>query len=176
MHMIYPPMYPVHNIHLQPLMGSDPNETPTNANQETVFSFAEGKIPQPPQLQLSAESLSRDGAYLLDKGTQMILLVRSHVSMNWCMKVLDLPNPTGIPSGGLKSLPELDNTVSNALRAFIFHLLDSRPNHAPILILRDDDPSKALFFESLVDDRTDGSSSYVEFLQHINGSIEKMKK
>ena len=85
-------------------MGSETSGEPAlNLSEERVFSYGDGKIPQPPQLQLSAESLAREGAYLLDKGNQLMLLVGSHVSMNWCMKVLNVANSAAIPAGGLVS-------------------------------------------------------------------------
>ena len=83
----------------------DSDQTPTanDPQDKNTFSFDGDCMPKPPILQLSAESLAREGVYLLDQGKCMIILVRSQVPINWCLKVLNVANANGIPTGGMVS-------------------------------------------------------------------------
>lgn len=172
---IYPDMYPIHNI--------------SNTIDEEFDP-----------IQLTAAHLERDGAYLLDAYDTMIIYVCESISRQWCNDVLGLSSFNDICSlepkiqseqsrpGHLNgnlidvaqvlespsiTLPELDNPLSIRLREFIGFLIDTRPQKPKFYILKDDSRHKSLFTQYLIDDRSESSYSYVEFLKYLESQIRK---
>lgn len=54
-------------------------------------------IPQPPRLHLSAETVDKSGAYLLDSGDIIYLFVGAHVHQTFLENVLGSPNFGSLP-------------------------------------------------------------------------------
>lgn len=153
--MIYPDLYPVHSI-------------------MDVLMVKRGsmEVPNLPVLQLSSANIDRFGAYLLDTGETIYLYVGSAVSDQFCMDILDKPKFAAVKEGGMSELPELENKGSERLRSFLTHLLDSRPNGTSFIIVREDGKYRMQFFQHFVEDRTESSMSYYEFLQHIQKQVK----
>ncbi|KAA0189661.1 hypothetical protein HAZT_HAZT002439 [Hyalella azteca] len=115
---IYPDLYPIHAL----------TETGAlNVNDEVV--------PQPPRLQLSAEHLSMDGAYLADTGSRMVVYIRSGVSVEWLQQVMEVEHFGALPQI-MHSLPDLDTPASRLLNAFVRHLNSNRPFASPLVVIR----------------------------------------
>ncbi|KAK7028874.1 Protein transport protein Sec24B [Halocaridina rubra] len=130
-------------------------------------------VPQPGRLHLSAERLERIGAYLMDAGSTIYVYVRSGISSEWVEGTLGVPSYAAIPQPLYDdSVPVLDTTISILLRNFITYLQSKKPYPAPVLVLKEDNPARMLFIQHLVDDRTEGSQSYVEFLQYLKSQIK----
>ncbi|CAI9716328.1 transport Sec24A-like isoform X1 [Octopus vulgaris] len=146
---IYPNLYPVHNL-----------------DDEHVTDRGGNSVPWAPVLQLSAANLDRHGAYLLDVVDSMILFIGGAISDRFCQDVFDKPDFSSL-CDGLTSLPERDNPTSERLHLFIYSLMDSRPYGCSFIILREDSKRKNLFFQHFVEDRTESTMSYYEFIQHI---------
>ncbi|XP_071496499.1 protein transport protein Sec24A-like isoform X1 [Diadema antillarum] len=151
---VHPNLYPVHNL-----------------SDEGGLLINDQAIPQPGLIGLSSEYLSRDGAFLMDCGDAMYLFVGQTISPEFCQDVLDVPNFASIPEG-MMELPELDNPTSDRMRTFISWLLEKRPYHAPLLVIRDDSKHRGLFLRNLIQDRTEGSMSYYEFIQHLQKEVK----
>ncbi|XP_038061133.1 protein transport protein Sec24A-like isoform X2 [Patiria miniata] len=151
---LHPNLYPVHNM-----------------SDEGAILVNDQSIPQPPLIGLSSEYINRNGAYLMDCGDAMYLFVNREVSIAFCLEILDTPNFRSIPEG-MTELPELANPASERLRTFIMWLLDKRAFAAPLQIIREDSKKRVLFLRNLVQDRTESSMSYFEFLQHLQKEIK----
>ncbi|XP_072038207.1 protein transport protein Sec24A-like isoform X2 [Amphiura filiformis] len=151
---VHPHIYPVHEL-----------------SDEGSLLISDQAIPQPPIIGLSSEYISRSGAYLMDCGDMMYLFVNREVTPQWCSEVLDVPDFRSIPEG-MTELPELPNAMSERTRSFIEWLQDKRAWHAPLQIIREDSKLRMLFLQYLIQDRTESSMSYYEFLQHLQKEIK----
>ena len=89
----------------------------------------------PDLLPLSSEYLRNDGAYLLDCGWSMYLLIGRMCHHEFIKQVLDESQFSDIKEP-MYSIPELENEQSKGFMAFIEHLQSTRPHHAPIRVLR----------------------------------------
>ncbi|KAK3738631.1 hypothetical protein RRG08_006729 [Elysia crispata] len=152
--MLYPHLYPLHKL-------SD--ENPIKRGKE--------EIPSAGILQLSSANIERTGLFLMDTGEAMYLLVGSAVGDQVCQAVFDKPNFASIQDG-MMDLPELENPTSERIRSFVNYLMDSRPNGVIFLVIRDDSKHRHLFFQHMLEDRTENSMSYYEFLQFLQGKAK----
>uniref|UniRef100_A0A6Q2YVS7 SEC24 homolog B, COPII coat complex component n=1 Tax=Esox lucius TaxID=8010 RepID=A0A6Q2YVS7_ESOLU len=114
-------------------------------------------VPQPHLLHLTAEKLTREGAFLMDCGS---------VSP-W----RDLYSPSLYEHQ--THIPELENPQSERLRAFLAWLQDSRTFSSTLHVVKDDASGKTSFFQYLVEDRSESAFSYYEFLLHVQQQISK---
>ncbi|XP_075065860.1 protein transport protein Sec24A [Mixophyes fleayi] len=153
--MTHPNLYSVDNLSLEGAL---------NINDKT--------IPQPPILQLSVEKLSRDGAYLMDAGTIMLLWVGRSCGQNFLTQVLGVANYSAV-SQDMTLLPELDTAESSRLIAFISWLREQRPFFPTLHIIRDESPLKSTFLQNMIEDRTESALSYYEFLLHLQQQVNK---
>nr|XP_034814885.1 protein transport protein Sec24B isoform X4 [Pan paniscus] len=129
-------------------------------------------VPQPPLQKLSAEKLTREGAFLMDCGSVFYIWVGKGCDNNFIEDVLGYTNFASIPQK-MTHLPELDTLSSERARSFITWLRDSRPLSPILHIVKDESPAKAEFFQHLIEDRTEAAFSYYEFLLHVQQQICK---
>lgn len=152
---IYVDLYPVHNLE----------------EQMTIVSGDEEVIPQPPHLQLTARSIDSNGAYLMDTGEHMIILVCSGISVQFLNQVLGIVDYNSITEE-MYELPVLENPFNQRLHAFINYLNDEKPFPATLQIIRENSQSRGAFLEHLVEDRLERALSYHEFLQHLKTQVK----
>ncbi|XP_017905863.1 PREDICTED: protein transport protein Sec24A isoform X2 [Capra hircus] len=143
-----------------------------NLSDEGAISINDRTIPQPPILQLSVEKLSRDGAFLMDAGSVLMLWVGRNCGQNFLSQVLGVENYALIPQT-MTDLPELDTPESARTIAFISWLREQRPFYPILYVIRDESPMKANFLQNMVEDRTESALSYYEFLLHIQQQVNK---
>ncbi|XP_030001239.1 protein transport protein Sec24B isoform X2 [Sphaeramia orbicularis] len=143
-----------------------------NMSDQGALHLNDTVVPQPHLLHLSAERLSRDGAFLMDCGNVFYLWIGKCCSDMFIRDVLGIPNYASIPPN-MTHIPELETTLSERVRAFVDWLQDNRAFSSTIHIIKDDGSAKATFFQQLVEDRSESSSSYYEFLQHIEQQMSK---
>jgi len=155
---VYPALFAVHAIDTQI------PESSTGADDELP-------PPDPPLLQLSCSQLERHGAYLMDTGTKIYLFLCSGLTEHFCQNVFGKSNFQGIPDG-MVEIPEFENSLSQALNAFINHLQDTRPMPAAFYVIRDDSRLKVWFMQHMVEDRSENSMSYYEFLQSLQKDVK----
>ncbi|XP_051276667.1 protein transport protein Sec24B isoform X4 [Dicentrarchus labrax] len=143
-----------------------------NMSDQGALHLNDTVVPQPHLLHLSAERLSRDGAFLMDCGYVFYLWIGKCCSEVFIRDVLGCPNYASIPPN-MSHIPELETPLSERVRAFLDWLQDNRAFSSMIHIVKDDASAKATFFQHLVEDRSESASSYYEFLQHIQQQMSK---
>uniref|UniRef100_A0A672S2J9 SEC24 homolog B, COPII coat complex component n=1 Tax=Sinocyclocheilus grahami TaxID=75366 RepID=A0A672S2J9_SINGR len=143
-----------------------------NMTEQAALHLNDSVIPQPPLLQLTAEKLTREGAFLMDCGSVMFLWVGKCCNETFIRDVLGYPNYASLPSN-MTEIPELQTMYSERTRAFISWLLESRTFHPAFHVIKDDTSAKTSFFQHLVEDRTESAFSYYEFLLHIQQQMSK---
>ncbi|XP_053512999.1 protein transport protein Sec24B isoform X2 [Artibeus jamaicensis] len=129
-------------------------------------------VPQPLLQKLSAEKLTREGAFLMDCGSDFYIWVGKNCDSSFIEEVLGCPNFASVPQK-MTHLPELDTLSSERTRSFITWLRDSRPLSPVLHVVKDESPAKTEFFQHLIEDRTEAAFSYYEFLLHIQQQICK---
>uniref|UniRef100_A0A8D1JV73 Protein transport protein Sec24B n=1 Tax=Sus scrofa TaxID=9823 RepID=A0A8D1JV73_PIG len=129
-------------------------------------------VPQPPLQKLSAEKLTREGAFLMDCGSVFYIWIGKGCDNNFIEDVLGYPNFASIPQK-MTHLPELDTLSSERARSFITWLRDNRPLSPILHVVKDESPAKTEFFQHLIEDRTEAAFSYYEFLLHVQQQICK---
>ncbi|XDA77332.1 hypothetical protein R6Z07M_007435 [Ovis aries] len=129
-------------------------------------------VPQPPLQKLSAEKLTREGAFLMDCGSIFYIWIGKSCDNNFIEDVLGYPDFASIPQK-MTHLPELDTLSSERARSFITWLRDSRPLSPVLHVVKDESPAKTEFFQHLIEDRTEAALSYYEFLLHVQQQICK---
>uniref|UniRef100_A0A1I8E8P3 Sec23/Sec24 trunk domain-containing protein n=1 Tax=Wuchereria bancrofti TaxID=6293 RepID=A0A1I8E8P3_WUCBA len=142
----------------------------------------------PPRLHLSFEHINRNGVYLLDTGSYVYVYISSNVEasiikrlfgVNTFEKVDDEAILCSVENGNdsffrlLSPFEALDNPFSNRVHNFLRKLSVYRSVFAPVILIREDSPVRSLFSGRLIDDRTESSLSYVEFLSHIRQEMRK---
>uniref|UniRef100_T2MH92 Protein transport protein Sec24A n=1 Tax=Hydra vulgaris TaxID=6087 RepID=T2MH92_HYDVU len=120
----------------------------------------------PPILHASAERLSRQGVYILDNCKKLYIFVGRDTQDSVVQCLFNVSNISMVPELSSR-LPELNNNLSLKIRKFIEDLRKDRPFYSPLEVIREDGKHRFLFLSNLIDDRTESSMSYIEFLQHI---------
>ncbi|XP_072941017.1 protein transport protein Sec24A [Epargyreus clarus] len=155
MRLVYPDLYPIHALR---------DSAHSTRNDDEL-------VPDPPRMQLTAERLSINGAYLLDDGETMIVYVCHGVSPAFLSECFGVAAFSQLADEA-RSLPRVDSPGNALLHAFVDKLNDDRPYAASMLVLRDNSPSRHVFTERLVDDRVESAFSYYEFLQHVKTQVK----
>lgn len=153
--MIYPDLYPIHDLE----------------NQQLILNAEEEQVPIPPRLHLSARSLDSKGAFLLDMGEHMVIMVLPNVSLEFLNEALGVSSYDAI-SDQMFEIPILDNLRNQRLHKFVNYLNEDKPFAATIRVIRDNSPNRVLFLERLIEDRVENALSYHEFLQHLKTQVK----
>ncbi|XP_035840688.1 protein transport protein Sec24-like At4g32640 [Helianthus annuus] len=69
-------------------------------------------------------------------------------------------------------MQQYDNPLSKKLNEVINEIRSQRCNYLRLKLCRKGDPSGALFFSYIVEDKSPGGLSYVEFLVHVLRQIQ----
>uniref|UniRef100_A0A8C0F1U0 SEC24 homolog B, COPII coat complex component n=1 Tax=Bubo bubo TaxID=30461 RepID=A0A8C0F1U0_BUBBB len=139
---------------------------------ESTIHVNDRVVPQPPLQKLSAEKLTREGAFLMDCGSIFYIWIGKNCDNNFIKDVLGYPNYASVPQK-MTQLPEVDALSSERTRSFISWLRDSRPLSPVLQVIKDENPAKTDFFQHLIEDRTEAAFSYYEFLLNIQQQICK---
>ncbi|KAJ8911346.1 hypothetical protein NQ315_014190 [Exocentrus adspersus] len=153
--MIYPDLYPVHNLE----------------NQRLIQNVEEENIPMPPRLHLSSRCLDSKGAFLLDMGERMVMMVLSSVPSEFLNEALGVASYDAIPDQ-MYEIPILNNPRNQRLHQFINYLNEEKPFAATVQVIRDNSPNRVVFLEQLIEDRVENALSYHEFLQHLKTQVK----
>uniref|UniRef100_A0A3P9L782 Protein transport protein Sec24B n=2 Tax=Oryzias latipes TaxID=8090 RepID=A0A3P9L782_ORYLA len=143
-----------------------------NVSDQGALHLNDTTVPQPHLIHLSAESFSRDGAFLMDCGNVFYLWVGKCCSEIFIRDVLGCPNYASIPPN-MSHIPQLETPLSERVRAFLDWLQDNRAFSSTVHVIKDDASAKATLSQHLVEDRSDSASSYQDFLQHIQQQVSK---
>ncbi|XP_031722794.1 protein transport protein Sec24B [Anarrhichthys ocellatus] len=137
-----------------------------NMSDQGALRLNDTVVPQPHLLHLSADRVTRDGAFLMDCGNVFYLWIGKSCDDLFIRDALGCPSYASIPAN-MSHIPELETTLSERVRAFLDWLQDNRAFSSTIHVLKDGASAKATFFQYLVEDRSDSTFSYSEFLEHI---------
>ena len=126
----------------------------------------------PPLLNLSSEVLERYGIYLLSDGLSIYIYLGRAIPTDLCVKLFDVPNYEAVAQGRY-SLPLLKNEFSEMVNAIIENICDSLSNHPYLFLVKEDgDPIwRIAFLSKLIEDRTEVSMSYRQFLAFLRGKL-----
>lgn len=155
MQMIYPDLYPIHNLE----------------QQGTILNAEDEPVPLPPRLQLTSRNLDSNGAFLLDICDHMIILVCAGVSPRFLNEALGVPDFNSIGDDMIE-LPILENECNERLNCFVNYLNEDKPFPATLQVIRDNGPNRNVFYERLIEDRFESALSYHEFLQHLKTQVK----
>ncbi|XP_066931581.1 protein transport protein Sec24A-like isoform X1 [Clytia hemisphaerica] len=145
---IYPRLYPIHEL-------GEPHDE----------SYAGPSI-----LSASAERLSRQGIYLMDNGRQLLFFVGRNVSDEFIQQLFNIRTFNELPER-MYQIPELNNDFNKETRKFLDKIRKDKTFHSPLQIIREDTKHRVTFLNNLIEDRTESSMSYHEFLQHVQRQI-----
>ncbi|KRZ38836.1 Protein transport protein Sec24B, partial [Trichinella pseudospiralis] len=128
--------------------------------------------PVAPLLPLSFEKIDRHGLYLMDTGRYMYLYVGQGISDTLCKSIFRVNSYKEINSVTVDLEDENGKNEQGMLICnFIRSITSDRLQKVPLRIIKEDSPSKELFLTRLIDDRSETSFSYVEFLNFLQKEI-----
>lgn len=146
-----------------------------------IAKMPEGEYPQP--LPLSFEHVHRDGVYIMEAGTALYVYVSSGTDSNFLTEVFGCSyqdvEKVSFPFSSLvnvliqSSLEARSNPTSEKVQAFLKHITTLKFYLGPVIILKEDSPLREVFIRRLVEDRTESSHSFVEFLQHLKREMSQ---
>ncbi|CDY62391.1 BnaC03g74920D [Brassica napus] len=147
--LIYPRMIAVHDL--------DTKED----NEETV-------VPSP--IPLTSEDLRDDGVYFLENGDDGLIYVGESVNSDILMKLFNVPSAADIPSQYV--LEKYDNQLSKKFNDVVNEIRRQRSSYLRLKLCKRGDPTGMLFLSYMVEDRTAGGPSYMDFLVQVHRQIQ----
>ncbi|XP_035228704.1 protein transport protein Sec24C-like isoform X2 [Stegodyphus dumicola] len=128
----------------------------------------------PTAIRCSIERIKEHGVYLLENGLNMFLWVGMNTDPEWIQDVFSVPTVARIDIDK-NQLLQLNNPVSECVRAIINLIRNERQRYMKLCIVRQGDKMELMFKQLLVEDRTtEGSVSYVDFLCHLHKEIRTL--
>jgi protein transport protein SEC24 len=168
---LYPRMF---SLHTMPDNAGLPLK---NGEEEVEGEMYEGEdqIRMPPLVNLSAENLTSNGAFLLEDGVVMMLWLGKEVSSAFLNSLFGVSGLEGI-NLALLTLEPLENSLSKRLCAIVNAIRDpsQKSVYQKLYIVRQGDTSnflESLFHKYLIEDRANfsgGSMTYAEYLNLVN--------
>ncbi|KAK7280562.1 hypothetical protein RJT34_25626 [Clitoria ternatea] len=146
--LVYPRMVAVHDL--------DSKE-----DEESVI---------PPFLPLSSEHINDHGVYLLENGHDCLIYVGDSVNPDIVRKLFGVATVDEIPT--LFVLQQFDNPLSKKLNEVVNEIRRQRCSYLRLKLCKKGDPSGMLFFSYMIEDKSAGGFSYVEFLIHVHRQIQ----
>jgi len=130
-----------------------------------------GNVQLPDMLNLTSESMTQDGVYLLEDGDTMLLWIGRAVDSGFLQAVFGVASFDQLDSSQAETtIGTRGDPVSNKVAAIIRQVRAERPvPFMQLSVIRHGEQHKeARFFASLIEDRTIGlQSTYSEFLQRM---------
>ncbi|EFP08469.1 CRE-SEC-24.2 protein [Caenorhabditis remanei] len=131
-----------------------------------LATMPEDQLPSP--LPLSFEHISRGGVYLMITGTIAFVYVAASADPGFLVNVFGTSIYNDIDE---YSLLERDNDLSRRVHSFFKQVTQFRFYLGPMITIKEHSPLRDVFVRRLVDDRSESTHSYVEFLQHLKREI-----
>ncbi|CAF3998728.1 unnamed protein product, partial [Rotaria sordida] len=156
MQILYPDLYPIHTIE----------------DKSQIIQDGEDELHIPQRVHLSYQNIDSHGAYILDTSEYIYVYIGKAISDHFVQNVFNLGTFSALPLDSY-SLPELENPLSMKIHNFLSYLIQSRPHGVALHIMREDSSHRHLFTRHLVDDKSESTMSYVEFLRYIREQIVK---
>ncbi|XP_076886788.1 protein transport protein SEC24 C-like [Bidens hawaiensis] len=146
--LVYPRMISIHDLDLKETEGS-------------VI---------PTVMPLSSEQVNDNGIYLLENGEDCLIYIGGTADPDTMRQLFGISSVDAVPSQFV--LQQYDNALSKKLNEVINEIRSQRCNYLRLKLCRKGDPSGALFFSYMVEDKSLGGLSYVEFLVHVHRQIQ----
>ncbi|KAL4571843.1 hypothetical protein LXL04_018608 [Taraxacum kok-saghyz] len=124
----------------------------------------------PVAIPLSSEQVSESGIYLLENGEDCLVYVGSSVDPDITRQLFGISSVDEIPTQFV--LQQYENPLSKKLNEVINEIRSQRCNYLRLKLCKKGDPSGALFFSYMVEDKSPNGLSYVEFLVHVHRQIQ----
>jgi len=131
---------------------------------------ADGNVIMPDQLNLTAESMTQDGAYLLEDGDSMFLWLGRAANAPWLNATFGVQSVEQLnPETAEAMLGSTGDPTGLKVKAVLEAVRQQRDlPFMKLQVVRQGDPTEARFFASLIEDRTMGLQvTYNEFLQRL---------
>ncbi|XP_051147877.1 protein transport protein Sec24-like CEF [Andrographis paniculata] len=125
-------------------------------------------IPSP--IPLSSEHVSDEGIYLLENGDDCLIYAGSSVDKNVLQQLFGVSAIEEIPIQFI--VQQYDNPLSKKLNAILNEIRRQRSSYLRMKLCKKGDVSGTMFFSHMVEDKTPGGLSYVEYLIHIHKQIQ----
>lgn len=141
-----------------------------NAPEECRMPNDHGQIQLPEMLNLTSESMTQDGVYLLEDGESMYMWIGRAVDSNFLQAVFGMGSFDQLDVLAAESVVGTRNDpLSEKVGNIIRQVRSERPTpFLQLQIMRQGEPKEAKFFAALIEDRTVGmQSTYTEFLQRM---------
>jgi protein transport protein SEC24 len=121
----------------------------------------------PEMLNLTSESMTQEGCYLLEDGDVMYVWIGRNIDPNFLQALFGVPTLEQLDSNAEAMLGTRGDALSNKIASIVRQVQLERP--VPFMqlhVTRPGDQKELRFFASLIEDRTVGlQSTYNEFLQ-----------
>ncbi|KAI0523034.1 hypothetical protein KFK09_005424 [Dendrobium nobile] len=121
-------------------------------------------------LPLSSANLNDDGIYLLENGEDCLFYVGNMVNSEILQQIFGVTSVDGLPTQFV--LQQYDNTLSKILNDVVNEIRRQRCSFLRMRLCRKGDPSGMLFLSNMVEDKSPGGLSYMEFLVHVHRQIQ----
>ncbi|AFZ80520.1 Sec23/Sec24 domain containing protein [Theileria equi strain WA] len=133
----YPRLVPIHDL---------PNDIPS-VNSASI----------PPPLHLTHESLTQEGAYLLENGESMIIWIGRNISPQWLQAVFDAPSFDHLqPHIAESCMDSQKNPTAIRVSSVIKAIRDTRLPYMSLKVIKQGDESEPTFYSHLIHDKTQG--------------------
>lgn len=130
-----------------------------------------GRLPKP--LPLSYEKLVVDGVYLMEDGVEAYIWPAKNARPEVLQRLLGVPaEQLARKDGSAPRLGRTDSEENQELHALLDEIRRERSTFLRLRILRHGDRLETLFFNRLVEDRSQVGISYVEFLCQVHRDIQ----
>ncbi|KAG6668921.1 hypothetical protein I3843_01G198300 [Carya illinoinensis] len=123
-----------------------------------------------PVIPLSSEHVTDDGIYLLENGVDCLIYIGNSVDSNILQLLFGISSAEEIPTQFV--LQQFDNPLSRKVNDLVNEIRRQRCSYLRIKLCKKGDPSGALFFSHLVEDKNPSGPSYVEFLVYVHREIQ----
>lgn len=149
---IYPRLFPIHELGSRPVQ-------------------QRGKLPKP--MPLSYEKLVVDGVYLMEDGVEAYIWSAKQARPELLQRLLGVaPEQLVSKDAPPLRLGRTDTEENQELHALLDAIRRERSTFLRLRILRHGDRLETLFFNRLVEDRSQVGVSYVEFLCQVHRDIQ----
>ncbi|MED6150036.1 hypothetical protein PIB30_068249 [Stylosanthes scabra] len=119
---------------------------------------------------LKCEHISEEGIYLLENGHDCLIYVGESVSPDTVRRLFGVASIDEIPT--MFVLQQHDNPLSKRLNEVVNEIRRQRCSYLRLKLCRKGDQSGMLFYSYMVEDKSAGGYSYVEFLIHVHRQIQ----
>ncbi|MFH4981564.1 hypothetical protein AB6A40_008273 [Gnathostoma spinigerum] len=119
----------------------------------------------PAELALSFQHINKGGIYLMNSGSYLYIYVSSSADPTIIEQLFGVKSFSYIDED--KAFESIDTTLNERVTKFIKGMHVHRSQFAVIVIIREDSALRDEFIRRLIEDRTESTHSYIEFLHHV---------